>query len=115
MYLTSISLSYLFLGVAIATIAAYLYFKLLVIKSNPQNENREKIIGNMKDAITWRERNKRMSLVCLFWSIVSIIAFVVLKFLYPATLISLTFLVIYVVVILLSIVFFSRGKRKASV
>lgn len=115
MYLTSISLSYLFLGVSIATIAAYLYFKLLVIKSDPENADRKKIIGTMKDPVTWRERNKRMSLVCLFWFIVSTIAFVVLKFFYPIALIPFMILVIYVILMVLSIVFFSRGKRKASI
>jgi Flp pilus assembly protein TadB len=115
MYLTSISLSYLFLGIAIATIAAYLYFKLLVIKSDPQNTDRKKIIGNMKDPVTWRDRNKGMSLVCLFWFIVSTIAFVVLKFFYPIALIPFMLLVIYVILMILSIVFFSRRKRKASI
>lgn len=114
MYLTSISLSYFFLAVAITTIAAYLYFKLLVIKSAPENADRENIIGNMKDPVSWRERNRRMSFVCLFWFIVSTIAFVVLKFLYPIALIPFMLLIIYAVLIVLSIVFFSRREKKAS-
>lgn len=115
MYLTSISLSYFFLAIALASIAAYLYFKLLVIKTDPKNEDREKIIGNMKDPVNWRERNKRMSVVCLFWFIVSTIAFVVLKFFYPIALIPFMLLVIYAILIVLSIVFFSKGRGKASI
>lgn len=114
MYLTSISLSYFFLGIAIISIAAYLYFKLLVVKTDPQNQDREKIIGDMNDPTSWRERNKRMSVVCLFWFIVSTIVFVVLKFFYPIALVPLMLLVIYAILMVLSIVFFSRGKRKAS-
>lgn len=114
MYLTSISLSYFFLALAIATVAAYLYFKLLVIKSDPENPSREKIIGNMKDPVNWRERNRRMSFVCLFWFILSTIAFVILKFLYPLALIPIMVLVIYAILIVASIVLFSREKKKAS-
>ena len=115
MYLTSISLSYFFLAIAAASIAAYLYFKLLVIKTDTSNENRDKIIGNMKDPISWRERNKRMSFVSLFWFIISTIAFIVLKFFYPLALIPFILLIIYAVLIILSIVFFSRGEKKASI
>lgn len=115
MFLTSISLSYFFLGIALVSIAAFLYFKLLVIKSDPENERSEKIIGNMKDPKSWRERNKRMSYVCLFWFIVSTIAFITLKFFYSIALIPFTLLIIYVVMMVLSIVFFSRGKKKASI
>jgi len=114
MYLTSISLSYFFLAVALVSIAAYLYFKLLVIKSDPQNAGSDKIIGAMKDPVSWRTRNKQMSLVCLFWFIVSTIGFVALKFFYPIALIPTMILVIYAVLIVLSIVFFSRERGRAS-
>lgn len=115
MYLTSISLSYFLLAISVASIGAYLYFRLLVIKTDDSNDNRDKIIGNMKDPISWRKRNKQMSFVCLFWFIVSTIAFIILKFFYPLALISFMLLIIYAVLIVLSIVFFSRGEKKASI
>ncbi|MCT8977332.1 hypothetical protein N4T77_12045 [Clostridium sp. CX1] len=114
MYLPSISLSYFFLAVAIIAIAAYLYFRLLIVKSSPDNSNREKIIGNMKDPESWRERNRKMSYVCIFWFVVSIAAFAYLKFLYSVALIPIIYLIIYAVLIVLSLIFFPRTKKKAS-
>lgn len=115
MYLSSISLSYFFLAVGIVAIAAYLYFKLLTVKSSLDNPNREKIIGSMKEPEIWRERNKKMSYVCMFWFIVSILAFAYLKFLYSIALIPVIYLIIYAVLIVLSIVLIPRTKEKASI
>lgn len=114
MYLPSISLSYFFLVVAIISIAAYLYFKLLTTKSSPDSPNRNKIIGDMRDPEGWIERNKKMSYVCLFWFVVSIAAFAYLKFLYSVALIPIVYLIIYAALIVLSLVFFPRTKKKAS-
>lgn len=115
MYLSSISLSYFFLAIGIFAIAAYLYFRLLTIKSSLDSPNRKKIIGDMRDPESWRERNRKMSYICMFWFVVSILAFAYLKFLYSIALISITYLIIYAVLIVLSIVFIPRAEKKASV
>lgn len=114
MYLTSISFSYLFLGVAIAAIAAYLYFKLLVTKTSSESPQKDKIIGQMKDPESWRIRNGRMANVCMFWFIVSIIIFASIKFLLRAQLISIIYLLIYAVLIVISFMFAARVQKKAS-
>ncbi|MBC2580118.1 hypothetical protein [Clostridium sp. DJ247] len=113
--LTGISLSYFFLTMAIISIAAYLYFKLLVIKSSPDSDKADKIIGNMKDPESWRHRNTRMYHLCMFWFIVSTAAFVILKFFYMMTLIPITYLIIYAVLVVLSILIYPGLKKKASV
>lgn len=114
MYLTSISFSYFILGVSIACIAAYLYFKLLFTKTSPESISRDKIIGQMKDPETWRTKNGRMSNVCMFWFIVSIIIYGVIKFLFTISLIPIIYLLIYAVLMVLSFIFAARVKKKAS-
>jgi magnesium-transporting ATPase (P-type) len=113
--LTSISLSYFFLAISILSIAEYLYFKLLTIKTAPDSDKRADIIGNMKDPESWRERNRRMSHVCLFWFIVSIAIFVILKFFYQLTLIPMIYLIIYAIIVLLSVILYPGIKKKASI
>lgn len=112
--LTSVSISYFFLVVAIIAIAAYLYFKLLIIKTDPTSDKREKIMGNIKDPENWRERNRKMCHVCMFWFIVSIFTFIILKFFYKAPLIPMIYLVIYAIFIILSIIFYPGISKKAS-
>ena len=66
----------------------------------------------MKNPVSWRERNNKMSFVCLFWFIVSTIAFVVLKFLYPVALVPFIFLVIYASSYsFINSIFFKRRKE----
>lgn len=115
MYLTSISLSYFILGIAIAAIAAYLYFKLLVTKTSPESPQKDKIIGQMKDPESWRIKNTRMANVCMFWFIVSIIIFASTKFLFRVQLIPIIYLIIYAVLIVLSFIFAARVEKKASI
>lgn len=114
MYLTSISFSYFILGVSIVCIASYLYFKLLFTKTSFESHSRAKIIGQMKDPEGWRTKNGRMAKVCMFWFVISIIIYASIKFLFTISLISITYLLIYVVLILLSIIFASIVKKKAS-
>ncbi|MBV7273153.1 hypothetical protein JMF89_09945 [Clostridiaceae bacterium UIB06] len=115
MYLTSISFSYFLLGVSIACIAAYLYFRLLFTKTSPESNSRDKIIGQMKDPETWRLKNKQVSNVCMFWFIVSILIYASIKFLFSIQLIPIVYLLIYVVLMLLSFIFSLRVKGKASI
>lgn len=114
MYLTSISLSYFFLTVGILSAALYVYFKVLVVKTNPQRDSRHKILGDMKDPDSWIQRNKRMCYLSLFWAVVSILLFAILKFSYPMKLISTMYLIIYTIIVILSIAFFARAKNKVS-
>lgn len=114
MYLTSISFSYFILGIAMASIAAYLYFKLLVTKTSPESPQKDSIIGQMRDPESWRAKNSRMATICMFWFIASIIIYALIKFLFSIQLIPIIYLLIYVALIVLSFIFAARTKKKAS-
>lgn len=114
MTITSISLSYYFLGVSIIALCFLFYFKTLVIKTSKNSETKENIIGNMKDPDAWRSRNNKMAYVSLFWTIISLAAFIYLKFFMISKLISIIYLIVYVVVIALSLIFFGIGRKKAA-
>ena len=111
MNLTKISVSYFFLGIGILAIIFYVYFKMLSIRTSPSSDNRDKIIGDMKDVDSWTEKNKRMEYLSLAWAIISIGIFAFLKFYYTAGLISALFPFIYLALIVISIMLFMPKKR----
>ncbi|WP_097027353.1 hypothetical protein [Clostridium peptidivorans] len=110
MNFSTISLSYMFLGIFVISILFYLYFKFILIKSSPKSPDKDKIIGTMKKPEVWQERNKRMSYIALFWSIISLAIFVFLKFLYKSPLIPSYMIFIYLGVIALSSILFLPRK-----
>lgn len=113
MNFSTVSLSYIFLGIFVIAILFYLYFKFVLIKSSPKSPNRDKIIGTMKKPEVWHERNKRLSYVSLFWAIISLGIFVFLKFLYKSPLIPSFMIFIYLGIIVLSSVLFLPRKTRS--
>jgi len=113
MLITSISLSYVFLGIAIITIGFFLYFKTLLIKTSKHNESRDKIIGNMKDPISWTHKNNIMSYISLFWAIISLAIFIYLKFYFAAGLVSIIYPFIYFALIAASLLLIRTKKTTA--
>lgn len=111
MYLTTDSLSLIFFVFTIITLAFSLYFKVLVIKTSPDNKSRQKIIGDMKDPVTWRKKNNIMSYVSLFWAFASISLYIYLKFFYNKGVIYSVYLYIYIALIVFSIAIFSLKKK----
>jgi hypothetical protein len=113
MNITSSSLSYLFIVTAVIFFIFFCYFKILVSNTSEGKPKKDKIIGNMKDPHTWREKNNRMSYIFLFWSVVSLCLFIYFKYFSGLSLVSLTYLLIYLVLIIISI---SLGgiKRKST-
>lgn len=111
MNITSMLLSYIFFGISIVALCFSLYFKLLVIKTSPDSRSRDKIIGDMKDPLTWREKNNNMAYICIFWALVSLAFFIYLKFFYTAGLISILYIFIYIAVIAVSISVVGTKKK----
>lgn len=111
MYITKISLSYFFLGIGVIAIIFYVYFKFITIKTSSDSKDKDKILGNMKDVDAWRDRNTKMSYLSLFWAIISILAFIFLKFYYGAGLLSILLPFIYLALIVVSIVLFLPKKK----
>lgn len=112
MNMTSSSLSYLFLVIAAFCLLFLFYFKILVMNTAEQSKRKDKIIGNMKDPDAWRNRNNKMSYVFLFWTIVSFLVFVYLKYFFGLGLISAIYVIAYLAVMVISISFFGM-KRKS--
>lgn len=110
MYITTMSLAYVCFGISIISLGFFLYFKLLVIKTGENKPNRKKIIGDMKNPVDWRIKNNRLSLISLFWSLLSVIAFIYLKFFYKAGLISIIYLMVFILTIA-AVSYFSAVKR----
>ena len=113
MYITSISLSYFFMGVAVAALLAFLYFKVVVVKSSDNSRSHDKIVGSMKDPDSWRRKNNTMSYVSLFWAVVSAAAFIYLKFYIQSTLIPTWYLILYAAALFISYGLFGISRRKA--
>jgi L-asparagine transporter-like permease len=113
MFITSISLSYVLAGVAVAFILAFLYFKVLVVKSSDKSSSHDKIVGSMKDPDTWRRKNNTMSYVSLFWAVAAAAAFIYLKYYVPSTLIPLWYLFAFAAVLFISFGLFGFSRRKA--
>ncbi|MFL0252277.1 hypothetical protein ACJDT4_17830 [Clostridium neuense] len=111
MNVTTISLSYWFLGIALIGIAFSIYFKSLVAKTSPGSKSRDKILGNMKDPMSWRQKNNMLSYISIFWTVISLILFIYLKFLSTAGLLPVYYMFVYVALIALSLLFVNvKGK-----
>lgn len=115
MNVTSISLSYFFLGLCLILLSFFAYFKVLTSNASLPNGNRDKIIGNMKDPKTWLKRNNRMAYTCLFWAIISLGLFIYLKFFVMPTLINIFYLAVYALIIVISILVAGMKKSEKSV
>ncbi|OFI05315.1 hypothetical protein CLOACE_18390 [Clostridium acetireducens DSM 10703] len=111
LYVSSISLSYLLLGIGILSIAFYLYFRILISKTSESNDSKDKIIGAMNNPELWKKRNIRMSYVSLFWAIVSILLFIYLKFYFNTSLISMLYIFVYLALIVISLLVSNKKDK----
>lgn len=111
MNITSISLAYIFFAISIIEFIFFLYYKFLVINTGEKSKRRNKIIGSMKDPNHWRHRNNIMAFVSLFWAIISIIAFVYLKFFHKSGLISIVYVFVFLALIVLSVSLFLKSNK----
>ncbi|MBX4265848.1 hypothetical protein [Clostridium estertheticum] len=111
MNITSVSLSYMFFVVSIIEFIFFLYYKFLVINTGAKSKRRENIIGTMKDPEHWRKRNNIIAFISLFWSLISIFAFIYLKFFYSTHLLSIVYVFIYIAVIVLSVFVFIKKNK----
>lgn len=109
--MTSASLSYLFLAIAVIDLAFVVYFKVIVMNTSENNSHKDKIIGNMKDPADWRSRNNRMSYIFLFWCLASFGVFVYLKYFYGIGLVSAILIIGYLVLMVLSIAVFGIRRK----
>ncbi|MBU3072877.1 hypothetical protein [Clostridium estertheticum] len=111
MNITSVSLSYMFFVVSIIEFIFFLYYKFLVINTGAKSKRRENIIGTMKDPGHWRKRNNIIAFISLFWSLISIFAFIYLKFFYATHLLSIVYVFIYIAAIVLSVFVFIKKNK----
>lgn len=111
MNMTSSSLSYLFLIISALCLIFLFYFKILVINTSDDSKKKAKIIGSMKDPDAWRSRNNTMFYVFLFWTIISFLVFVYLKYFFGQGLISAIYVIAYLAIMVISIGLFGM-KRK---
>ena len=109
--ITSMSLSYIFLGISIISFMFFFYYKYLVVNTGDNSKRRDKIIGSMKDPEDWRGRNNKMAYVSLFWTIISIIVFIYLKFFFQSGLISIIYVFVYLVAVVLSVSLFLKQNK----
>ncbi|MFT5871656.1 MAG: hypothetical protein ACI8WT_000576 [Clostridium sp.] len=103
----------MFFGISILAFVFFLYYKFLVINTGAKSKRRDKIIGSMKDPDHWRHRNNIMALISLFWALISLTAFIYLKFFYKSGLISIIYVFIYLVLIVLSVSLFMKQNKVA--
>ncbi|MFD3156387.1 hypothetical protein ACFIJ5_05930 [Haloimpatiens sp. FM7330] len=103
MYITSISLSYVFLGLSLISLLFFIYFKTILLKSSQNNNLSKKIIGTMKDPETWKSKNNQMAYVSLLWTVLSMTIFIFLKFFYGSKLLSIIYLFVYIALIVVTI------------
>ena len=101
----------MFLFVSIVEFIFFLYYKFVVINTGSKSKKRDKIIGTMKDPEHWRTRNNIIAFISLFWSFVSIIAFIYLKFFYTTGLLSIVYIFIYAALIVISVSLFMRKNK----
>lgn len=112
MYITTISLSYVFLVMGIISLLFFSYFKFITLKSSKDDRSKKKIIGDMKSPEVWRNKNNTLSYICLFWAILSIALFTFLKFYYTASLLSIVYLFVYIALITLTLFMVLAIKTK---
>ncbi|KYH30337.1 hypothetical protein [Clostridium colicanis] len=106
MYVTSISLSYIFLGMFLIASALFLYFKSLVVKPLKKSPCKKEIIENMHSVKECRHKNSNMANLYGFWGILSLIIFIYLKFFYSFGFIRMNYLIVYLVLEIISIIFY---------
>lgn len=114
MFVTSISFSYFFLGIALISLLFCIYHKTLVVKTSPDNKSRDKIIGEMKDPISWRKKNNMIGNISIFWCLASLALFIYFKFFFTAGLISIYYVFIYIALIAISMFFTKIGGKKSA-
>lgn len=115
MFIDSLILSFLFLFIALILFCYSLIQKILYIKSSPINKSRFTLLKETNNPILWREKKKFLSYTALFWAITSTICFLYLYFLEINPLISLKYIVIFIIVIIISTLFvLSKIKKKNS-
>lgn len=114
MYISSVSFSYFSLGISIISFIFSIYFKTLVMKTSPGSKARDKIIGNMKDPLSWRKMNNTAGNLSIFWCLVSMILFIYFKFIFTYNVISIYYAFAYIAVISVSL-FFIKSKDKYAV
>ncbi|WP_410506379.1 hypothetical protein ACER0A_006075 [Haloimpatiens sp. FM7315] len=98
MYITSISLSYIFLAIGVLSFIFFLYFRIILMKSSNKKSN-TKILGKTKNPEIWRNKNNRMSYISFFWFALSVGFFVYFKFFFTSNLLSISYLFIYIALI----------------
>ena len=111
MNIPSISLSYFFIGISIVAFIFFFYFKYVVTNTDADSKKRDKIIGSMKDPDHWRARNNIMSFISLFWAIISLIAFIYLKFFFNSGLVSIIYVFVYLALIAISAFIFLKQNK----
>jgi len=67
----------------------------------------------MKDPDSWRDRNNTLSYIFLFWSILSLAAFVYLKYFYGIGLISGIYVIGYLAAMVLSIAVLGKARKSS--
>lgn len=113
MFVTSISFSYFFLGIALISLCFCIYYKTLVVKTSPDNKSRDKIIGTMKDPISWRKKNNIMGNLYIFWCLASLALFIYFKFFFTAGLVSIYYVFIYIAVMVVSMFSINVVSKKS--
>jgi len=103
MNIKSVSLAYIFLGISIISLLISLYLKIIVIKTSPGRKDRNRIIGDIKDPITWREGYNTRSYIFIFWSTISLLIFIYLKFFDTEIIISTVYLFVYICILIISV------------
>lgn len=111
MLITSISFSYFFLILSMTSLIFFVYYKVILIKSNGNSDSSKKIIGNMKNPKKWRGNNEVNSYISLFFTILSLSIFIYLKFFMAPKLISILFLFAYICIIAISVSWSSIRKK----
>lgn len=113
MFVTSISFSYFFLGIALISLVFCIYYKAIVVKTSPDNRSRDKIIGRMKDPISWRKKNNIMGNTYIFWCLASLALFIYFKFFFTAGLIPIYYVFIYIGVMAISMFSINLVNKKS--
>lgn len=111
MNITSISLSYIFLAISIIEFGFFLYYIFLVTNTGDNSKRRDKIIGTMKDPDHWRTRNNKMAYNSLFWSVISVIIFIYLKFFFKSGLVSIIYVFAYLAIMAVSVSLFLKQNK----
>ena len=111
MNINSISSAYIFLAIFVVEFISFLYYIFLVGNTSFKSEKRSKIIGTMKAPEHWRRRNNIMAYICLFWSIVSIAAFIYLKFFFKSPVISMVYVFVFLALIVVTVSVFLKSHK----